>query len=310
MTADPLATVARELHASAPAAFVAARTARAKQAQAEGERDLAARIRALTKPSSAAWAVNALDSEQPELVERVVELGSALRAASTERDAARLRELAQARQALLAELAREARAVAEAFEVPLSDAAVGELQQSFQAAMVDPRAANAVRSGMLVRAIASDGLGPVDLEGAVAVGSAGQKGAARSHTAGEGIAATGRADTTGAADARRRAAEEERRRDTEERRRREAEEARADADDAERHLAETDSALDDAEQTRAALEQRIRELHDELDRARDELAKLTRSLAHLRSAHTAAARTAAAARREADRYDRPAPGTV
>jgi hypothetical protein len=167
--ADPLVAVACELHALPPGRFIAERAGRAKEAAAGGDKGLAARIRKLVKPSAAAWAVNALDSERPELVERAIDLGERLRAAAGKRDGAAVRELGHERQKLLAELAAAAREVAESFEVGVSPAAAVEVQQTFQAAMTDADAADAVRTGLLVRPLSSDGLGPVDLEGALAV---------------------------------------------------------------------------------------------------------------------------------------------
>ena len=55
-----LESTAAELYGLAPGDFVAARTAAEKQARAEGDRELAGKIRALGKPTAAAWVANQL----------------------------------------------------------------------------------------------------------------------------------------------------------------------------------------------------------------------------------------------------------
>src|SRR5690606_15251117 len=50
----------------------------------------------------------------------------------------------------------------------VSAAAIADVEQTLQAAMADPQAPDAVLSGRLVRALASNGIEPVDTDGAVA----------------------------------------------------------------------------------------------------------------------------------------------
>ncbi|MGW5665410.1 hypothetical protein ACWEWG_36140 [Streptomyces sp. NPDC003758] len=85
--------VADELYGLPPGDFTPARDARVKAARAAGDRDLADQIRRLRRPTQAAWASNLLMREQPEEVQRLLQLGEALRQAQKDLDGEQLREL-------------------------------------------------------------------------------------------------------------------------------------------------------------------------------------------------------------------------
>ena len=102
-----LAGIAGPLYALPYGEFVAARTAAAKDVSSVGvtpaeQRALAAEVRALPKPSLAAWAVNMLAAHHPEILRELAELGESMQAAQSALDAAALRRLAQERRRLLA----------------------------------------------------------------------------------------------------------------------------------------------------------------------------------------------------------------
>lgn len=151
-----LREVAGELYAAAPAEFVERRSA----AAAEADRDLAKEIRAFRKPTASAAAINALVREHPDTVEDVLEIGDRMRAAFADRDRAAIRELTRDRQRLLQKATRG---------LGLSAAVEREVEETLQAAVVDPAAAAAVRSGMLLRALESTGVDQVDVSDAVAL---------------------------------------------------------------------------------------------------------------------------------------------
>ncbi|MEK8226438.1 hypothetical protein NKG05_10745 [Oerskovia sp. M15] len=67
--------------------FVAARNAAAKQATAAGDSVGAARLRALTKPTVAAWVVNQVARSHAQQIDDLVALGDKLRAATEARTA-------------------------------------------------------------------------------------------------------------------------------------------------------------------------------------------------------------------------------
>lgn len=76
--------------------FVRARSARGKELIAEGDREGAAAVRALRKPSAAAWALDRLAAEQPALVEEII--AAAERAADTQHEVLSGRRADQARR--------------------------------------------------------------------------------------------------------------------------------------------------------------------------------------------------------------------
>src|SRR3954470_2376338 len=160
---------ARELYALPPGEFTAARNAKAKAAKQDGHKELAAQIKLLPKPSAAAWLVNMLALHSPDAVDAVVRLGRELSEAQEQLDPRRLQQLGGQRRQLLAEVAEQARALAEQLRNPVGAAAVAEAEQTLHAAMADPRAAAAVASGLLTDSLSSNGIDPVDLEGKLAV---------------------------------------------------------------------------------------------------------------------------------------------
>jgi len=151
-----LRDVAGELYSAAPADFIAKRNAAAAQA----DRPTAKQIKTLRKPSASAAAINALVREHPDLVGDVLDIGSRMRDAFASRDRAEIRALTQERQRLL-------QRATDGLE--LSPAVQREVEETLQAAVIDPAAAAAVRSGMLVRALESTGLEQVDVSDAVAL---------------------------------------------------------------------------------------------------------------------------------------------
>lgn len=158
-----LTAIANDLYALPPGEFTAERNRRAK-----GAGPLAGEVRELPKPSSAAWGVNVFARHRADELAQLIELGQLLREAQDEADRDSVQQLGKQRRALVAAMAREAADIAKQSGAPVSAAAVGEIMQTLQAAMSDSDAAAAVASGRLVRALSSDGLEPVDLEGAVA----------------------------------------------------------------------------------------------------------------------------------------------
>jgi hypothetical protein len=166
--------IAGPLYALPYGEFVAARTAAAKDVSAvgltaAGQRALAAEVRALPKPSVAAWAVNMLAAHNPEILRELAGLGTSMQAAQDALDAVDLRRLAQQRRQLLAGAVKTAHALAAQQGRAISAAVATEVEQTLRAATADPGAAAAVQSGCLLRALSADGVDVVDLAGAVAV---------------------------------------------------------------------------------------------------------------------------------------------
>lgn len=172
MEDQELADVAGRLYALPFDEFVSARTAAAKTAAAVSNRPLAQAIKALPKPSVAAWAINMLAHHQPEALQELRNLGETMQGAQAALDAAALRELARERRKLLAGAVDAARLAAEKQGRPISGPVASEVEETLRAATADPAAAVAVQSGRLLRVLTADGVDTVDLDGAVAVPAA------------------------------------------------------------------------------------------------------------------------------------------
>jgi hypothetical protein len=164
-----LAEVARELYALAPGEFTAARNARAKQARAGGDRELAGQVQALRKPTAAAWAVDALVRHHPDAVADLLALGAQLRDAQEARAGDRLRELNRRQHELMAVARRHAEALAAEAGQALTGQVAVQLEGTLRAAMTDLDAADAVRTGLLTSDLQSTGFGPVEVGDALAV---------------------------------------------------------------------------------------------------------------------------------------------
>lgn len=170
MDDQALAKIADGLYALPLDDFIAARAAAAKDA-ARTDKALAAAVRALPKPSVAAWAVNMLARHEPGVLERLADVGERMQAAQGSLDAAALRELARGRRTLLSAAADTARNVADEHGRAISDAMAGDVEETLRALTADQGAAAAVRSGRLLKTLTADGVNAADLEGSVAVPS-------------------------------------------------------------------------------------------------------------------------------------------
>ncbi|MDQ0733870.1 hypothetical protein [Arthrobacter agilis] len=147
--------------------FTDARNAAAKEAAQAGDKDLAAVLRKLPKPASAAWLVNLLVTRRRDEVEQVLELGASLKDAQASLDRAQLHALGQQRQRLLSAVARQSLAAAAEAGYDVGPGALPGVEQTLRAALADPTAAAAVLTGRLVRTLEASGWDPVDLDGAV-----------------------------------------------------------------------------------------------------------------------------------------------
>lgn len=159
-----LSTIAGELYALDLDAFTSERNRRA----AELTGDDRAAVKALPKPSAAAWLVNQIVRAEPDAVAGALALGPDLRAAQSSFDRDALKRLGSVRREALGELADAARRVSADRGRPLSSAIADDVEQTFLAAIADEDAGVAVRSGRLVRTLQTVGGDPVDLDGAVA----------------------------------------------------------------------------------------------------------------------------------------------
>ena len=161
-----LLEIADQLYGLPLPEFTPARDARAKALKGT---DLAKQVKALRKPSVAAWVVNLLVRRESQQVEQVLSVGAALREAQASMSGDALRELTRQRRQLTAAVTTQARRTAREEGTKVTDAVADQVEATLTAAMVDADCARAVRSGMLVTALATTGLAPADLAGAIAV---------------------------------------------------------------------------------------------------------------------------------------------
>jgi hypothetical protein len=146
---------ADELYALPPAEFTRARDERAKALRKAGDREEADAVKALRKPTVAAWALNQLARRRPKQVEGLIAAGEDLRAAQEELLAGGDRKAFQSAAATerdqVAELAREAvELAAEEGERP-SPALTEKVATTLHAAALDEETAEELRAGRLVR---------------------------------------------------------------------------------------------------------------------------------------------------------------
>ena len=144
MSADPLLEVADRLYGLSPGDFTAARDAEAKALAAD--KGIAARVKALRKPSIAAWAINLLVRREAEQIDQVLALGESLREAAASMAGEELRALTRQRRQLTSALATTARDLAREDDVRLTAAVVDQVEGMLTAAMLDPVASRAVGS--------------------------------------------------------------------------------------------------------------------------------------------------------------------
>lgn len=161
-----LLQIADELYGLPLGDFTPTRDARAKAAKGT---DLAAPIKALRKPSLAAWVVNLFVRRDPDQVDQVLSMGAALREAQAGMSGAELRELTKQRRQLTAAITTQARGLAREEGVKVTEAVADQVEATLTAAMVSERCGDAVRSGLLVTALATTGVDEVDVGSAVAV---------------------------------------------------------------------------------------------------------------------------------------------
>ena len=270
-----LAEVAKTLYGYPLRHFIEHRTAAARAL----DRPLAASVRALRKPSPAAWLVDQLARHDLSNIDAAIALGVELQQAQTDGDGERIRELSRQHRDEVRRLTDRARAISASSELTASPAVLDEVAQTVSAAMADAGAAAAVRSGLLVRSLRSTGFEPVDVTDAIAVPGMvvepTEVPAVRSETRGtsqrsatENIVKENTAAETRAAEKRARLAEERRRRELDRQRGRLEEQRDRAESDADRLVRELD-ALELARQEKSAAlsdaRNRIADLNGQLD---------------------------------------------
>ncbi|MER7251778.1 hypothetical protein [Kribbella sp. NPDC000426] len=258
------------LYAASAADFIATRNELAKQLKADGDPVGSTRLKAMRKPTVAAWVTNLVARKAPDELDDLLALGDEFREATADLDGDRLRELTPKRHELLDKLAKEAVRLAGEDGQKISADVGQKLRETLDAALVDPAAGDAVREGRLSSALRHVGFGVVDENGEpsnVTPLTDERRQAARDRRK------TQQAETDAAqeaADEKAAAAREEKEREEAERAkaRQAFEEAVAAAQEAEAKVEDLDTQLDNAREALAEAQALVHRLGADLDEAR------------------------------------------
>lgn len=165
-SAEALVAIADRIYAEPAADFVRVRDAEAKACT---DPALAKQVKALRKPSVAAWAVNLLVRRESEQIDQVLGLAASLRAAAESLDGEELRTLTRQRRQLTAALTQTARDLVREHDVRMTGAVADQVEGMLNAAMLDPVAAAVLRSGLVVTAFTATGVSDLDVAAVCAV---------------------------------------------------------------------------------------------------------------------------------------------
>jgi hypothetical protein len=154
-----LSAVAEELYGLPPGDFTTTRDARAAEARRAGDRELAEAVKKLRRPTTGAWLANLVVRERHDHVERLLELGDALRQAQATLSKEDLRRLSKQRRQVVVALREDARSLARGLGHPVGGNAAQELEDTLEAAVADAEAAEALRAGCLASGLRYSGLG-------------------------------------------------------------------------------------------------------------------------------------------------------
>ena len=153
------------LYAAPSADFISKRNELAKQLKADGDQLGSTRLKALRKPTVAAWLANLIARELPDDIDDLLALGDEFRQATADLDGEKLRELTPRRHKLLDHLSKSAAGLAEREGQRVSADDGQKLRETLDAGLVDPAAGEAVREARLSSALRHVGFGVVDESG-------------------------------------------------------------------------------------------------------------------------------------------------
>jgi hypothetical protein len=154
-----LDTATHDLYRVAPAEFTAARDAMAAEARQAGDSEIAFSLKKLRKPSVGAWLANLLVHEQASDVQRLIDLGTELRAPDRKVEGAQIRRVTKEKGEAVSRLLRDAQSKASETGQSVSATAAQELEATLEAAFADPQAAEILLEGRLTSGLRYSGLG-------------------------------------------------------------------------------------------------------------------------------------------------------
>ncbi|TDU89039.1 hypothetical protein EV138_2593 [Kribbella voronezhensis] len=277
---------ASRLYAAPAADFIATRNELAKELKTAGDQLGSTRLKALRKPTVAAWLANLVARELPDDIDDLLALGDEFREATTDLDGERLRDLTPRRHKLIDQLTKAAARLSEREGQKVSADVGQKLRETLDAALVDPAAGEAVREGRLSSALRHVGFGVVDESGEPSNVTAltderrqrAEERRAKKATKAEPEQAEPEVEETAAEKKQREKAEREREKAEREQEEREAaekaaakkefEDAVAAAESAEAAVADLAGQLEAAREALADAQEAVHRVGDELDEAR------------------------------------------
>jgi hypothetical protein len=155
-------SVADELYSLPPEKFTATRNAREREAKALGDKELAASIHLLGRPSTAAWLANQLVRQHRDEVQPFLDLGAGLRDATAMFDGDQLRELGRQQHQLVHALMQQVRELATTAGHKVSQSTARGLEDTLHAALADEEAAEHLRAGRLTGTLQRTGFPPTE----------------------------------------------------------------------------------------------------------------------------------------------------
>ena len=145
--------------------FTSERDELAKRLRKEGDAEAATAVKALKKPSVAAWAVNQVQRDRPDEVRELIDVAQELHRVYKKLASAgargRLEEAAQMQRDLIRSLVRCAEQLLEAGGHSASDATLGKVADTLRAAGLDDDLREQVAQGRVVKEQRVAGLGPL-----------------------------------------------------------------------------------------------------------------------------------------------------
>lgn len=284
-------SVADELYAGSREEFIPARAERAAQAKTAGDKDLAAKIKALRKPSVAAWLVNQLAREHAGELADLVRLGERMRAAHADLAGDQIRTLSARRREALRSLTDKARAIGRDAGQTVSESTADQVWTTLEAALGDTEVAQRVARGRLDAALSAS-----DADTWLTAGSA--------QPAGGGWNPPPKAEPAKPKERKRDKAAEAAAEAEAARRREELERARQNASEAEDVRRQAQASLVEAQQDAQDAADAVSELREQLTEAERKARSARKAVTEAQRDLDSAARRADTAKRELQRLER------
>lgn len=157
-TPEGVLAAADRIYAANPAGFVSVRDGAAKEL---GKADAGA-VKRFRKPTLGAWAINQWVRQEQQRMQELIDVGATLREATSNLDGDQVRALTKQRRQLTAAMTTRVRQLASRRGVSITSSVGEAIEETLTAIMLDPRAAEAAQSGMLLTTLRHTGVDDAD----------------------------------------------------------------------------------------------------------------------------------------------------